>query len=252
MTGVQTCALPIDQTNASSIKDTSPKAPSTSAAETMGAKAGENLDIINVPDSVPGSKTIPCGMEGSELSDNTRSKDAHLAWLGNPLKNRYDIPKPGDIKTLKVGDLVASDAIKSKFTQGTAVEVTGYVYVVKSGGQESCNCKTTGQSFWDTHIELTPDNKDTSVKSIFIVEVTPRLREELNKQAEWTTETLHKNILHHTVTIQGWLFYDEIHEPEAYSTNPNNTPINSKTHKGPNFRASCWEIHPITSINVVK
>src|ERR1017187_1516635 len=109
-----------DQTNATSIKDTSPKAPSTSAAETMGAKAGENLDIINVPDSVPGSKTIPCGMEGSELSDNTRSKDAHLAWLGNPLKNRYDIPKPGDIKTLKVGDLVASDAIKSKFTQGTA------------------------------------------------------------------------------------------------------------------------------------
>ncbi len=46
------------------------------------------------------------------------------------------------------------------------------------------------------------------------------------------------------VTVEGWLFYDKSHEAQAFSTNPDNA-------SGRNWRASCWEIHPITKIDIL-
>ncbi|HTH55838.1 MAG TPA: hypothetical protein VL728_07305 [Cyclobacteriaceae bacterium] len=200
-----------------------------------------NLDVIKVPDPANPGETIDCNQRGS--AKNGRTKNSQLAWIGNPEKNRWDIPDPSKVKTIRIEELIAKNADKKKFKSGTPVQVTAYVYDVKPGGVESCNCGTKAASFKDTHIELTPDDNKTSAEYRMVVEVTPRLRMIMNKQGtDWSTTTLKKEILGHTVTIQGWLFYDEIHEPQSFSTHPDGSG---------NWRASCWEIHPITSIEVV-
>jgi hypothetical protein len=47
------------------------------------------------------------------------------------------------------------------------------------------------------------------------------------------------------VRITGWLFFDEAHLHEATNTDPNDNAGNK------NWRSTCWEIHPITSIQVI-
>ena len=44
------------------------------------------------------------------------------------------------------------------------------------------------------------------------------------------------------VTFTGWLFFDAQHSPSARNTNPRGT------H---NWRATCWEIHPVTEMAVL-
>src|SRR5262249_49423373 len=45
------------------------------------------------------------------------------------------------------------------------------------------------------------------------------------------------------VEVTGWLLFDSAHVHEAENTNPGGR------H---NFRATCWEIHPITDLKVVQ
>jgi hypothetical protein len=182
----------------------------------------------------------PCGPHGS-------AKEGRIEYLQNPFKNRYDFPKPGDFDaTLKLENFIDGSAVKDKYSQAKAVEVSGYVYDVKVGGVETCNCKTSNPLFRDTHIELTLNEKETGPEKRFVVEVTPRMRQILEKQGEdWTTETLKARIKGQTVKIQGWLFYDNSHEKENFADDPQDN-MGKK-----NWRATSWEIHPITSLEIL-
>ncbi len=185
-------------------------------------------------------------IDGQACSLHGTSKEGSKEYDLNPLKNRFNFPTKQDFdNTITLQNLISREAIKGKFLQNKAVEITGYVFNVKKGGTETCNCKTTDPLFMDTHIELTPNSTETGADKRLIVEVTPRIRELLEGQGtDWSTETLVSKLKGHLVKIQGWLFYDEIHEPQAFSTNPDNA-------SGRNWRASCWEIHPITSIEIL-
>jgi hypothetical protein len=195
---------------------------------TLSVNAQDDLKTINVPDPNNPGETIPCGPEGT--AKDGKAKTSHLAFIGNPNKNRFDMPDPSKINQVRVADLVKATK-SSNYQTGEAVQVSGYVYDVKPGGVESCNCGTKDQSFIDT-----------DVANRMIVEITPRMREIMEKQGiDWSTATLKEKILNHHVTVQGWLFYDEIHEPQAVSTNPSNAS---------DWRGSCWEIHPITALNI--
>jgi hypothetical protein len=182
---------------------------------------------------------VKCDVHGTAIKG---SKEYSL----NVLKNRYVFPKPSDIdSTLTLQDLAAGST-STDFPQNKAVVITAYVYNVKRGGTESCNCKTPDPVFRDTHIELTPDENDTSAASRVIVEVSPRIR--VLKKAtgtNWTTDALYKTIRKHVVRITGWLFYDREHESGAFANDPDDT----KTPA--NWRASCWEIHPVTEIEII-
>jgi hypothetical protein len=63
---------------------------------------------------------------------------------------------------------------------------------------------------------------------------------------DWSYAALKENLEGKTVLVQGWLFYDKIHENESYTLDPNNN-IGKK-----NWRASPWEIHPVTYMEVVE
>jgi hypothetical protein len=75
-----------------------------------------------------------------------------------------------------------------------------------------------------------------------VVEVTPRLQAIMrNAGTDWTTKTLRKEILHKWVKVLGWMTFDSQHANAAENTNPGGAN---------NWRATAWEIHPVTDIQV--
>jgi hypothetical protein len=196
------------------------------------------FDVIKVPVN---GKMVPCGPHG----DITNPKE--VEYTMNPKKNRYDTPSQTDFNTdITLAQLISPAATQGKFTEGQAIELVGYVDSVMVGGIESCNCKTVDAKYRDTHIELVPSRGDNDSHDILIVEVTPRMREiEQAQGVDWSTATLKKTLVGHQVRIKGWLMFDWDHVNENWADNPNNN------KRKPNWRASCWEIHPIMSIEIL-
>jgi hypothetical protein len=77
-----------------------------------------------------------------------------------------------------------------------------------------------------------------------IAEITPvwRLIREHKSLGSWASSTIRSKYEGHKVHITGWLFFDDIHKDGAANSDPND----SKGEE--NWRATCWEIHPITKI----
>lgn len=176
-----------------------------------------------------------CGLEGD-------AKRADIREL-NTQKNRYDIPDSNAIdRTVTLAAMLAPGNDINRFTAGRAVEITGYVSDVKIGGYESCNCHASDPQYRDTHIELVAEGSDSGSKQCVIVEVTPRMRNMMaTKGIDWSTPSLKNTIQGHYITVRGWLLFDEEHRKQATNTAPRNLA---------DWRATCWEIHPITSITI--
>jgi len=59
---------------------------------------------------------------------------------------------------------------------------------------------------------------------------------------DWSTDTLRRQFKGKWVEVTGWLLFDTAHIKQAENTNPG--------HNG-NWRATCWEIHPVTKISML-
>jgi hypothetical protein len=124
-----------------------------------------------------------------------------------------------------------NDIGRWKVRYGAAI--TGYD--VKVGGIETVNCGARDPRDRDTHIELVPDPMDSGAALRLIVEVTPRWRAIVAaKGVDWSTE--------HWVNVTGWMLFDVEHKNEPENTAPG---------RARNWRATAWEIHPVTGIEVV-
>jgi len=81
-----------------------------------------------------------------------------------------------------------------------------------------------------------------------IVEITPRLRvkvfESLGLENTANNKELRKLIIGKKVRVTGWLLFDSEHKINSYNINPRRK---TKTI----WRATCWEIHPITNIELL-
>jgi len=183
---------------------------------------------------------VPCGKHGN-------AQPGRKEYDQNVFKNRFDFPGSGDFNTaITLENIIRAKENETGFSQNKAVEIEGYVYDVKKGGIETCNCKATESYFRDTHIELTINSSETGPEDRVIVEVTPRFRQVMaEKGIDWTTENLRQTIEGKFIRIQGWLFYDFSHKNEAFAEDPDDNTGRD------NWRASAWEVHPITSIELV-
>jgi hypothetical protein len=156
-----------------------------------------------------------------------------------------------------------SDQQKADLKNGSAmaaVEVEGYVVDAAPGGcakrpppassGESCNCNSTDALICDTHITLAPDKAAAadSTRHV-IVEVTPRMRLKYAAQKRWTSDAIQQDFKGQTVVVKGWLFYDTDHECGAQATRKDVKPDCAGRDKTV-WRATAWEVHPITSIEV--
>jgi hypothetical protein len=177
-----------------------------------------------------------CPLQGDAKSPDVRDL--------NRLKGRYHTPVTSDIDpTVTLIAMVAPGDDENRFDVKSAATVRGFALQVMVGGKETCNCHATDPDQRDTHIALTLAEGAEKRQSV-VVEVTPRTRLLRQKagHTDWTTEALQRDIQGKWVEITGWLMFDFEHVSEAENTNPGGAK---------NWRATCWEIHPVTSITVL-
>jgi hypothetical protein len=186
----------------------------------------QNLDTITL-------NGAPCGLTGKpggSLAQHTLNRH----------KNRYQTPDQIDIDPqVSLAAMLAPGNDVNRFDQSKAATIRGFVINVSVGGTESCNCDTPIKDEKDTHIELglAPDVPETQR---VIIEVTPRMRMIMGDG--WKTDALSSTYKGHWIEVTGWLTFDTAHVPEAENTNPGNSS---------DWRATCWEIHPVTSIQLL-
>lgn len=139
--------------------------------------------------------------------------------------------------------LMAPGDDTSRFDDKRGATIEGYVADVKVGGVESVNCHTHDPKYRDTHVELTLDPLHDNETKHVIVEVTPQWRDVMaGKGVDWSTPTLRAKLLGKWIKVSGWLLFDEEHANAAENTAPGASHI---------WRATVWEIHPITDIEVL-
>jgi hypothetical protein len=186
------------------------------------------------------SDGTPCPEKGSSSNPSLIALDIQ--------KNRATVPAADSIDpdvTLAAMLSPGNDIDRFDATKGAIVE--GIVIRVKEGSVETCNCHARDPIDQDTHIELalSPDAPPTQR---VVTEVTPRFRKRMKDAGvDWSTATLQgangsDGIVGKWVRITGWLFFDEPHERISENTNPGGAR---------NVRATCWEIHPITALEVL-
>lgn len=149
------------------------------------------------------------------------------------------------------------DAIK-KLGEGSVAGVIGYLYYAQKGGtSESSNCQLGGPDEIDFHIglgfdanlaaklaakqKLTPEEKKALTQDSMIVEMTPHWRARF--QPDWSLDLL-KPAVGHQVKVVGQLLVDNEHYDGK----------DDCAYKGANpdtcWRASVWELHPVTGFEV--
>ncbi|HTU92969.1 MAG TPA: hypothetical protein VMF69_23005 [Gemmataceae bacterium] len=171
-----------------------------------------------------------CGPDGTATSEAGKEL--------NRLKNRFHIPSEEDIDAeVSLAAMLSPGNDINRFDAKRAARIQGLVVNVMLGGnKETCNCKASAANERDTHIELALAKGAPSTQRV-IVEVTPRIR--ILRGGEWTTAALRKQWKGKWVEVTGWLLFDSMHVDGAENTNPGGER---------NWRATCWEVHPVTDI----
>jgi hypothetical protein len=198
----------------------------------LGQQAGNLDNYIQVDGN-------PCPLEGTAKSVKGKQLDR--------LKDRYNTPTAQDVDDqVTLAAMVAPGEDSERFDEGRAATVVGFVRDVMPGGKgETCNCNSKNLIDMDTHVPIALTEDAPAIQQV-IVEVTPRVRF-LNKQknVDWSTDALASSetgIKGKWVRFTGWLMFDTMHVNGAENTNPGDPK---------NWRATCWEIHPITAMTIL-
>jgi hypothetical protein len=171
----------------------------------------------------------------------------------NVEKNREDAATaPEEITVQQMRD----SRNNKKFSPDMQVWVTGYVASVVAGGfEESCNCGR--KDLQDIHINIVANESEANNQSKYVVvEFTPRWQEKFGISAASYQQMLNSvrgQIQHKWVRFDGWMLYDYMHEDGSKSTSPAQPvcPNDGQEHPNCNWRATPWEVHPVTAYKVV-
>ena len=168
-----------------------------------------------------------CPPEGT--GKNAKEKHA------NTLKNRSVIVNKARIPmTLSLDSVLVIGQDSARFRDSNYVVMDGFVVEFKSGESESCNCNSVEEKNHDIHIYVgkTPDAKK---ENCMICEITPPYKNSVHPDV--------KSMVGQRVVVEGFLFYDAEHKGNAKNTCKRCTNT---------WRATVWEIHPVTLLEVVK
>jgi len=177
---------------------------------------------------------LNCPNEGIALT--RRARNLHR------LKNRTALPQPTDFDSrVTLDELLKPADDTSRWSTDRAGRVEGEVIDVAYARPEATNCFSPCRR--DIHI-LLATQKGAAKNEQVVLEVTPNLREWVTRQGiDWSEETLHTQLVGHWCEFEGWLYFDVGHEEESENTAP---------HNQNNWRATAWEIHPVTAIRVIR
>jgi hypothetical protein len=180
----------------------------------------------------------PGSFDGCPLEGKT-TRSAVMAL--NRLKNRTVAPLKTDVNSaITLTSVLASGNDIGRWNESQAAIITGFVVAVKPGGPETVNCGATDPAHTDTHIEFALSADDSQGIHHMIVEVTPRWRATMAaKGKDWSTSNLRSTLKGRKITVVGWMMLDKEHCNASENSNPGGA------H---NWRATCWEIHPISAL----
>lgn len=151
------------------------------------------------------------------------------------LKNRTLLPRESDFDTrVTLESLLQPGDDQSRWTSLRAARIEGYVISISPGPLEAANCFCRR----DVHLMLARRFGAPQREQI-VLEVTPRM--ETTK--DWSMEKLARELFGRRVRFEGWLFFDTLHAGESENTAPG---------RANNWRATAWEVHPVTRIEVLK
>jgi hypothetical protein len=170
------------------------------------------------------------------LALTTRARDLHR------LKNRTGLPKPADFnRQVSLSELLKPGDDSSRWSTQQAARIEGYVIDIAYAKVEATNCYLPCRR--DIHINVAnrpgaPQNEQV------VLEVTPNFYDWAAQQGwDWSEAALRSELLGHWVEFEGWLYFDVGHAEEAENTAPRNPG---------NWRATAWEIHPVTKFTVIR
>jgi cellulase/cellobiase CelA1 len=165
-----------------------------------------------------------------------------LAKNLNVYKNRIAAPAAHQIDaSVTLAALLAPGPDLNRWDRRRAAIVEGVIVKVKTAGVESANCHAKDAAHRDTHIEIALSRSAPSREHV-IVEITPRWRTKM-RALDWSPARLRTLMVPgKTLRVTGWLFDDLEHLNAAENTHPGGV------H---NWRATVWEIHPVTGFSVL-
>lgn len=158
------------------------------------------------------------------------------------LKNRTSIPQPADFNSnVTLSALLQPGADADRWSSTQAALVEGFVVSVAPGPLELTNCYLPGRRDLHIHIGRRSDSPPTEQ---VVLETTPRMEDWAKQQGlDWSAETLKATLTGHRVRFQGWLMFDESHAGESENIAP---------RRPGNWRATAWEVHPVTGFEIVE
>ena len=171
-----------------------------------------------------------CPSVGFALTTNARNL--------HRLKNRTAFPQAADFDSrVTLDQLLQPGDDRNRWSTERAARIQGQVIDVAYAGIEATNCFSPCRR--DIHI-LVAKQKDAAKNEQVVVEVTPHLQQQ---GIDWTEQTLQAQLVGHWCEFEGWLYFDAGHAEESENTAP---------HNPSNWRATAWELHPVTKITVIK
>jgi len=144
-----------------------------------------------------------------------------------------------------------------RFRSSQKVWVIGYVAGLDNGGnRETCNCKRA--DLRDVHINIVASPSEAGDKTKYVVvEFTPRWEKEFNlddSDYDAMKQKVEQQIGGKWVKFEGYMMRDFVHAKESKSTAAPNTPTCLDNGNDPSpcvWRATAWEVHPVTAYTVV-
>lgn len=169
------------------------------------------------------------------IAITSRARETHR------LKNRTALPQPADFDPRVTLDALLQPGDDSnRWSTNRAARVEGLVIDVAYSGIESANCWNPCRR--DIHI-LIAKQKDAAKTEQVVLEVTPKLRDWATGQGmDWYEPALQSQLVGHWCEFEGWLYFDVGHDEESENVAPG---------RRDNWRATAWEVHPITKIRVI-
>ena len=167
-----------------------------------------------------------------------------MAQALNLLKNRFTAPPAAAMDSaVTLGAMLAPGDDHGRWSEQRGASIVGYVQDVKPGGIETTNCRARDIPNRDTHISLVLDPMKAGALPV-IVEVTPRWRAMMAAQGrDWSTRTLRQQLLGRWVRVSGVA-------DVRRRARQRRREYRARPHPH-DWRATAWEVHPITDIQVV-
>ena len=158
------------------------------------------------------------------------------------LKNRTALPEPSDFNTqISLNELLKPGDDSSRWSTQQAARIEGYVIDIAYARPEATNCFIPCRR--DIHIHVA-NRKGAPQNEQVVLEVTPNFRDWAAQRGwDWSEAALRRQLLDHWCEFEGWLYFDVGHAEESENTAPRNPG---------NWRATAWEIHPVTKFKVIQ